>query len=298
MPEGPEITMLKHYLKYKLLNSYITNIEVKDGRYLKKDIEGVKLIETYPLKIISIDSKGKFMWFTLESKNNLIYMIATFGLTGVFNLKEKYNEYPRVLFKISKKNKLLNLYFDDKLQYGTLKFTNKFEIIEKKLNELEIDLLSSNYDHDVIKNKIKNIKNNLIVEVLMNQNKSKSIGCGLGNYLVSEILYFSKISPHRYIHELTNKEIKDLTYAIKYILCNAFYNNSSGYMENFKSFIYINKTLTKKGKFERYLPEISLSNSKFKFNVYSKSKDNLGNEVKKETILKDRKTYWVEKIQK
>ena len=54
----------------------------------------------------------------------------------------------------------------------------------------------------IIKNK--RVSEKTLPEVLMNQKKIS----GVGNYLKSEILYASKISPYRLIKDLTDSEIK------------------------------------------------------------------------------------------
>ena len=124
--------------------------------------------------------------------------------------------------------------------------------------------------------------------VLMDQ---KKVGSGIGNYLAAEILYRAKISPHRLASSLTEEEIKDLTYWIKYMTKLCYVDNHIGYMVDLEE---------EANKIDRvnYHPSIKLKKEEFEFQVYGLKKDPLGNPVKADKgIVKGRTTYWVPKIQ-
>ena len=120
----------------------------------------------------------------------------------------------------------------------------------------------------------------------------KKVCSGIGNYLVAEILYRDEISPHRLSDSLTDEEIKNLKYWIAYVVKLSYVANDIGYMINLKN---------EKDKITRknYHPEIKLkkSDQEFRFNVYKKKFDPLGNKVTAEKIIAGRTTYWVKKVQ-
>jgi hypothetical protein len=58
------------------------------------------------------------------------------------------------------------------------------------------------------------------------------------------------------------------------------------------------ETLIKNNKFSKYLKDVNINEEKFVFNVYSKTKDNCGNDVRIDIIIGGRKTHWVPNIQK
>ena len=90
------------------------------GRYTKKQIKGYDDIK-FPLKIQSIGTKGKFMWFTLAHNDDVYYMLNTFGLTGKWSF-DKLNA-SHVKFVIESPTEKYNLYFSDVRNFGTIEFT-------------------------------------------------------------------------------------------------------------------------------------------------------------------------------
>lgn len=305
MPEGPEILITSQYLQTKLKNKIILKFKVLSGRYSHSELKGLDLIKKgikKELKIKSVNSKGKFLWFELEDKSNKKYYIMnTFGLTGAWGFYKEKNS--RILVKVSKPNddKIYNLYYTDDRNFGTLSITDELKDIEEKLNDLAPDILKSNMTEkeviDIIDNYIKKIKPNSkknITELLMDQTKLVS---GIGNYLVSEILYDAKINPHRNIDSFDKKEIKNLAKSMRYITKLSYVDNVTGYMGQFKDFMSKHKDRIKTGAFPNYLSDID-PDDQFVFKVYQKDKDPYDNIVKKDSIIKDRTIHWVPKIQK
>ena len=116
-----------------------------------------------------------------------------------------------------------SFYFVDHRNFGTFQFCFTNECLNNKLNNIGPDMLSSNMNFNIFKERIL-LKRNLkkyIAKVLLDQ----KIISGIGNYLRSEILWLSKISPYRLVNELNNLEL-NLLYknAIKIIW---FYYNST-----------------------------------------------------------------------
>jgi formamidopyrimidine-DNA glycosylase len=303
MPEGPEVAMTRDYLYYKLKNTTIKKITVLKGRYLHNPIKGIEHLNKKNITIKDINSKGKFLWFVLDLDGVNGYIMNTLGLSGSWDFIRNNNS--KVKFTIQRKNKLYNLYFNDQINYGTLKITTDIHELNEKINSIEIDLLKSDYDEKTISkliisfiNKKVTNKDTLIVDFMMNQNKGESLGSGLGNYLVPEILYHCKISPYRKLGSLSEQDIKILTNNIKKTMKLAFYKNNTGYMKKFTDFMNGYATLIKNNKFSKYLKDVDIKEDKFVFNVYSKTKDNNGNDVRIDIIVGGRKTHWVPCIQK
>jgi len=304
MPEGPEVLLLRDYLFYKIKNTILKDIEYISGKYKKKDIEYAD--ELIDCKFKDILTKGKFMYFILEAPDKTLkYMMITFGLTGEWSFKKGNNS--RVKFVIKRRDKSYNLYFNDDMNYGTLKATTLFSEVNKKLNNLEDDLITSEYDYYTLKQRISNYikkypkNDNLkIIEFLMNQDKGKSIGSGLGNYLSVEILYDSGISPHKLIKDLIDKDdvIKKLTVSIMKILKLACYRNNLGYMKDFSDYISKRKQMILEGKYPEYLKNVKIDdNKKFIFSVYKQINSPNNNPIIIDSIIKDRKTYWCKQEQ-
>lgn len=296
MPEGPEVLFLRDYLYYKLKNCRIIDVEFISGKFNKEN----EIVNIKNYIFCDIKTKGKMMYFTLKNKDKMSYLIVNFGLTGDFTfIKEKSS---RLKISFRRNNKLYNLYYNDQSNYGNIKYCDDIDVLHKKIDSIEDDLICSEYDDYTINRRIqmlinKKMGNKKIVEVMMSQEKNKSIGSGIGNYLVAEILYDAKISPHKKLNELSEINIKDITTSIKKIMRNSCYKNSDGYIDKYKHFVKNRDELLRNGKLYEYLKDIPLNNTEFECIVYRKLKDKLSNDITADDILENRKTYWCKKIQ-
>lgn len=295
MPEVCEVCLTSQYLK-KIIGDSIININVVHGRYLKTPIKGLSDL-TYPMVVTDIQTKGKFMWMSLEHENESIYLLNTFGLTGRWSFDKL--DHVSVVFTLQKKQKKYDLYFDDIRNFGTIEFTKDVKKIGKKLDLLGDDLLRSNYSSNDIQERIASIKNQKkkIVVVLMTQDKKNGIGSGLGNYLVPEILYMAKLSPHRTIESLTKKDIVNLTNAIKTTLYLCYNYNTTDYVDHLKKFLATHKKYVLSGKFPDFHVSHKNSEKNNEFKVYRRKTDDDGHKVIGERIIKGRTTYWVPDVQ-
>lgn len=289
MPEVCEVALTAHYLCSKLKGRNITNVEVLNGKYKKN---GLGFEFDKPLKILDVNSKGKFMWFELSDK---VWIMATFGLTGSWNLKSNYEKSDRIVFVIGDLEE--NLVFSDPLSMGTIDITRDSDKLYNKLNKLAPDFLKTDFsDRDfkkwVDEYKIKHGKT-LLVKALTKQNVGEGIGSGIGNYLVAEILYRAKLSPHRTINSLLNKDITVLSKTIKKTLASCYLSAISKYTKH----LGVVKNLTK--YHEDYTDNKDDKNDEepFEFYVYGLKKDKHGNNVTVENIVDNRKTYWVPSVQ-
>lgn len=305
MPEVVEVCLTAMYLDYTLKGKSILKLHPISGRYVTHDLKGLHLLK-YPCHVVEVNSKGKFLWFVVtNSDNTTSYIMNTFGLDGKWGtVKHKHSDV-ELLYNDKK------LYFTDKIKYGTIEITNNIDVLNNKLNSLGPDLLKisfSNDDfykriHDYLhkKDKInKNRQNKEIVKVLMDQ--STQLGSGIGNYLVAEILYDAKISPHTKMIDLYNNKVlvSRLAHSIKYIIKLSFMNADIGYLEDMDSSLtkFMKKIRINPITPNLYHPDIDVGNTKFKFNVYQQKKDPLGNKILRDKIITGRTTYWSPKIQK
>lgn len=288
MPEIAEVALTAEILNHELKNKLLLAFDFTSGRYTKNDPDGFSdFVEALPLKIKSVNSRGKFMWFELydpkNKKNDHWYIWNTFGLTGMWSMFEP--RYQKALLSLSNDTAV---YFSDMRNFGTFKFSTDKAELDEKLQELSPDFLKDD-DFDLVR--IKKYKTE-IVKILMDQ---KKIGSGIGNYLVAEILYRAKISPHRKGNTLTNAELRNLEYWIKYVIKLAYMDNHVGYMINLKD-------ESDKIEKQNYHPDIELEEDTFNFLVYQKKEDPYGNKVKRDKIVGSgktmRTTFWVPAVQK
>lgn len=295
MPEVCEVCLTAQYLS-SIISHKITRIKIIDGRYAKKPIKGYNDLK-FPLKIKEINTKGKFMWFTLTHDDETYYMLNTFGLTGKWSFEKL--EYSHIKFSIEHNTKKYNLYFSDVRNFGTIEFTTDIKVLNKKLEKLGVDLLKTSLSDEEFQKIVKSLKNKKkkIVVVLMSQEVKDGIGSGLGNYLVPEILYRAKISPHRTVSSLTKQDLIALNKAIKHQLKLCYISNTTDYISHLSEFLETHRKNIENGKFPDYHKNVKLGKEKFEFNVYRRKVDNDDNPVTGEVIIPRRTTYWVQDVQ-
>jgi len=248
MPEGPEVSFLVWKLNTQFDNCYIREIEILSGRYKRHDnLIGYKsIIDDLPLKILSISNRGKYIWIKLE---NSWYAIITLGLTGSFTTHES-DKHNHILFKLKCRKGNYKLFFNDLRNFGTIRFTQDYDIISRKLESLGPDPINEKVTWKMFKNQVNKFKNKKIGIALLDQ---KFIS-GIGNYLRAEVLYYSAINPHTKIEDIPEKQLRKL-------------------WKNIKQMMNVNYNLLKKGKHVN-------------FAVYGKKHDPFGRTIIKEELGK------------
>ena len=273
MPEIIEIRKYADFLKKILKNKYIIDINILKGRYLKYGPFKLydELKEKLPIKVLDIKTKGKFLYFVLE---NDYYIGTTLGLSGgwvylpnstkkfkfpilIDNIENLGNYDINLYKKIALNNRNIEfkldkglLYFYDSLSFGTIKIFNSKILINKKLDSIGPDIMNTEETtFQVFENQLL-LKKNLekyIGVVLMDQ----KVISGIGNYLRSDILWCSKISPFRKVKDLTKKELKEIykytiiltwgDYDFKYAVNKGIIKKSSKLPKDYKRIFFAYK---------------------------------------------------------
>jgi len=301
MPEINEVRTYADFLNEQLKNKKIIEINILNGRYKKHGPFALyhELKNHLPLKVLNVQTKGKFLYFTLE---NNYFIFSTLGLSGgwVFlnNSTHKY-QHPEMLEYLQKEKmdtyletslKHLNvefktdhgsIYFYDTLSFGTLKVIKSQKELDKKLNTIGSDIMEESTTFEVFQERINKKINSIkpIGNVLMNQ----KIISGIGNYLRADILWLSKISPFRKVKDVTETELKSIYKNAKLLTWGSY---------DYKKAIKLN-IIDKSSK----LP----SDYKRDFFVYYEDKDIYGNPVTKEELYEGKQKrfiYWVKSRQK
>jgi len=265
MPEGPECRRVYEGLKSHCINRKLTKVEILGGRFLKTPPVGLDSLGL-PLEVVGGGVKGKFIWLELEGAMSIW---ITLGMSGFWSIYKKPHAHVRLEFDNG-----LELYFIDQRRFGTLKFASKVDL-DAKLKSLGVDALN---DTDAtVYNTIRSFKrvpNKTVAEALMNQ----ALFAGIGNYIKCEILYHSRISPHRLVKDLTDDEIQSL-WDYNKLISRASYAQGGASIRNYR------QVTDETGKF------------KFEFEVYGLSEDPQGNRVVREKTADGRTTHWVPSLQ-
>ena len=260
MPEGPEVKLFTDRLTREFLNKKVLKIEVLSGRYIRKPIENISLINNKTFK--GINCKGKFIWFEFED----VIVFNTLGMTGSWSRRK--TDYSRIGIYFNDGDKL---YFNDIRNFGTFQLKTSSDL-ERKLKSIGPDMLSNPPNDFIARLRKYNHKN--ICEVLMNQ----KVISGVGNYIKAESLWYSRINPHVLIKDLSDENLVTLNKAILFVI-NKSYNEQGATIKSYYTF---------DGK------EGSAVQG---FVVYGKRKDYNGHNVIKETTPDKRTTHWVKERQ-
>ncbi len=264
MPEAPEVQYLVNNISKYCKNKSLLSVSFIKGRYIKhgKPANFIKFQNNFPLKLIKITKIGKVIIFHFQ---NEWYLVSRLGLTGwwyVNKNKSKWlNGNPNVIFKFND----TILYYHDTLSYGTLKFIKGKEILDKEVKNLAPQIESISLKELLNRlNKKPLLSKKYIEDVILDQT---ALFCGIGNYLKSEILYVSRISPKRKIGSLSINDWKIFLKSAKYV---------------------IKRIVKSIGNEDKYM------NTMY---IYKKKIDKYGNNIEKYKANNGRMTYWVPSLQ-
>jgi len=270
MPEVPEVRLLVKFLQHFLKNNKILNISIRSGRYKTHGPPEMyySFLQNLPTKVTKVDSKGKLIYMKFDNGR---IMWNTLGMSGFWTTDDDF-DHNDIVFETEKGN----LYFNDVRHFGTITFVKDEDKLNKKLNELGPDILGDEITFDKFKKGLEKKLDKKISVILLDQ----SLVSGIGNYLVSEILWKAKVSPHRKVKDLSNDELKKIYKYAKQI-AEKMIDLSDDELQ---------KLLNGDTKF--------ITNYKKRpFKVYRKDKDPNNNKIKQEKI-NGRTKHWVPSRQK
>jgi formamidopyrimidine-DNA glycosylase len=268
MPEGPEVLTIVTQLKPQLLDKVIVDAQIVSGRYVRHgEPEGWTVLKAQP-KIVDLNCKGKFIWFTLE---NDWYLFNTLGMTGSWGVFEgdEQRAHERVRFQLTDGE----LSFMDVRNFGTLKFVRGKSSLDKKLTELGWDPLGTSCPPQTRQNVMESDRT--LAEILMDQ----KVFAGVGNYVKAESLYRAKLSPWRKGVSISSEEFTDLCDQICDVMRESFVARGTTIRD-------YRDAMGEGGSFQNQL------------RVYGKTVDPAGNVIKRETTPDGRTTFWVPTYQK
>jgi endonuclease-8 len=274
MPEGPEVTYLTKMLNDELQGKQLSSVTILKGRYKNHGAPNKfdEFTTALPLKCKYVEKKGKviFMYFEKDW-----CIVSKLGMTGWWynpNNKPTWGSmYPNIVFSIRSAREKALLYYADFRNYGTLTFYKGGKDVDDELKKLAPDILSPLTTYRVFKKQVANLTHAqrkwLIEDAVIDQ---KIIVSGIGNYLKSEILYDSRISPLRTIDSISSRDWYSLFTSMKKMT-----KRMMAAIESNDERVYMSQ-----------------------MHVYHKKNDAFGNDVHLRESKHGRMTYWVPKIQR
>lgn len=246
MPELPEVETVRRVLEKDLIGRKINNIEIRYKNIIENDVDYF-LNNMLNKKIKAMKRYAKFLIFELEGNNELGYLISHLRMEGkYFYLPHNSidNKHIHVIFNLDNGYDLI---YQDVRKFGRMEYKKENELFTTKpLNEVGYDLVLTDFDQEKIEEIAKKIKKkNLPIKTILLDQK---IVAGLGNIYVDEVLFNSKINPHRLGKELQNDDISKIITESKKILLKAIeykgttirsYTSSLGVEGEFQQFLNV-----------------------------------------------------------
>ena len=281
MPEGPEVATVADKLKPKLFDKIITSA-YKGERGTFVGFENLK----FPSRIIGVRSHGKKLLIDIEYGGEGFMIIISLGMSGRLQYNQgnhshihfSIGEYQVVgMFQVLRPS--LVLYFDDQRYMGGVNLIPNAGI-PFYFRNIGPDLLQAALDektyitleHWRIIFNPKKVQKWTVRKALMDQ----SLVASIGNYIVSEVLYYAMICPERIVSTLTDEEWDRLRIVAHKIL---FVSYSYG---GFTIKDFISPDMTK---------------GMYPAAVYGRKTDPYGNPVVKVKAKDGRTSHWVPAIQ-
>lgn len=270
MPEAPEVKITSDFIRENYLNlDLVSSSTTKNGRWANSNIPGLDRLKkltvtsSSPIKLIEVESHGKFLWMMFAHEKNRIVLMSTLGMTGYWT-NEIAASLPHAAFYMQLRgnshNSIKPLTFVDQRRFGTIKITFNKDDLRKKIISLGPNPFTDSFNSENIFKIIQKKKNKNIplCEIMMDQ----KIFCGVGNYIRAEAIWESRIDPWKSIKNISEKEINLLVKICKEIIEKSYFSQK----------------------------DESIS---FDYKVYSRKTDISGNDVITKKDSNGRTLHWV-----
>ena len=212
MPELPEVETVRKALLLKLKGKSIKDLTILHNNVFK-DQNINEVIENIKNQTINdIKRRGKWLIFVLDD----YYLLSHLRMEGKYlyrDLNSKLEKHELVVFNI---NNEFELRYKDVRKFGKMYLVKKDKLEESVIKDLGLEPWDTNLTTEYLLPKYKN-KTIPIKTLLLDQ----SIITGIGNIYADEILFKSKINPHKKGKELTKKECQSIIENTRTILSKA-----------------------------------------------------------------------------
>ena len=254
MPEQSEVLTIVDGLDFYLCRKIIKSAEFLSGKYEDNPPDGFnEFVKSLPITIEKVFCKGKLPVFNMKEidGDDKWWLLNSLRMTGTWQLEQGNKEHTRFKFTFEPKEEngvfdIDEIFYIDPRGLGTFEFINDEDTKEKKLNALApcfIGPKEYRIDYKTFYDNIKTSKKSLLTSKLQDQ---KSICSGIGNYLLSEIMYECGFHPTIKCNELTDDDIQSLFDNSKKIITSS-YNHGGMSMRD-----YVN-IYGEEGKYEKEL---------------------------------------------
>jgi DNA-formamidopyrimidine glycosylase len=291
LPEGPELHASADLISKHLCGLHPTFVYAAGGRYRKSPPSGFVEFGTHLAgladprleSLVSVEVKGKFMWWIFSSG----WMLwCTYGMSGQWKIEKSMadvSDRQHVAVSIcfaDDQGDLTHAAFVDPRHFGTVKFSRDPEELQRKLRAIGPDMLGwsmTEYDHaseDFATLLRCKAADRTVAEALMDQR----IVSGVGNYVKCEALYRAGVSPWSLCRHTSWTALERLHGAVVGVMRESYSLGGA----TLRTYSTVDGT---RGGFADMM------------RVYGRKTDPEGREVVHETTPDGRTTHWVPSVQ-
>jgi len=274
MPEGPECHVIAYRLGEMLRGHQLVQVDVL-ATNISTALSFNSALAKHPASVLHVAAKGKLIYATFD---NGFTMLSTLGLQGTWSTSGGYHTRITIRIRDQHQNEK-KIFYNDTINYGTIKFIKTNPQLQTKLNTLGPDVVNASqapdgYGECTIAWWLDLCKRKgewTYPKLLMKQNYLS----GVGNYLKAEALYQSHSSPLLQIKNYSLERQQAVLDAVLDVV-----RRSYGWRAH-------------QAKLPGHLQPVP----EYRHRVYGRRVDFEGNRVEKTETDDGRTTYWVPTMQ-
>ena len=210
MPELPEVETFKRYLDTTSLHQRIIDVDVRDA-YVLKGVTARELARRLKgRRFASSRRHGKHLFVRVNSE---LWLRLHFGMTGSLEYLKPDEEAPRTARVIFRFANGCRLAFDDQRKFGEIELiTDLNDFLQtRRLGPDALEINLSQFKAILEK------RRGAVKAILLNQ----QLIAGIGNLYADEILFRARIYPGIEATRLSEKNLRGLFRATRYVLKKA-----------------------------------------------------------------------------
>lgn len=226
MPELPEVETVRRGLQTHAVGHSITHALQLHPRALNpKSDAGLEVLDG--AKILSIERRGKFLWFVLDRP---FVLSAHLGMSGQFLVDPVDHRHTRAILHLKKGSIKTAIHFNDQRTFGWLSIEETINQMPISVQAIAPDVFESSFDAKNVARVITE-RSVSIKTAILNQN----ILSGIGNIYADESLWLAKIHPESGTNELKVSDVERLITAAQEVMRKALEVGGTSFDE-----LYIN----------------------------------------------------------
>jgi len=214
MPELPEVEVILNQLRARILGSTVKEFHVRRSDIIRI---GFSSHQWYiGTRITDLVRKGKSLIFTCTKNQEVRYILAELGMTGLFlfhSASTGYDKHIHLTFTLGQSNESILHYWNPR-RFGRVYLLDDEQLAQFTQRRFGIDSFA--VTKDTLYTHVHSTRGRMKA-FLLNQHKL----AGLGNIYANEILYDARIHPHAQGYRLSRASIARLLGSMQTILQRA-----------------------------------------------------------------------------